>query len=168
MPFGLGPQRSTLVPSFCTSADVTNVQVPTSCSLSDFCWAMTWPGSKASPNTQTLRTLRRFMAFLLRVFGTFVAPTAAARHAAESGWRRPTTGVRRGPPEHRRAYRAGRYWALTAGAFLRAATHWLPLSSGVVLAARTAPPAAIARATAAIVTSSGASTIAETSYSPYE
>src|SRR5262245_10870654 len=65
-------------------------------------------------------------------------------------------------------YRAGRYWALTAGAFLSAATHWLPLSSGVVLAVRTAPPAAIATATAAIVTSSGASTITEMSYSPYE
>ena len=37
--------------------------------------------------------------------------------------RRPTTGVRRGPPGRRRAYRAGRYWALTAGAFFRAATH---------------------------------------------
>src|SRR5262247_1396713 len=68
----------------------------------------------------------------------------------------------------RGVYRAGRYWALTAGAFLRAATHWLPLSSGVVFAARTAPPAATATATAAIVTSSGASTIAEISYSPYE
>src|SRR5262247_4899217 len=65
-------------------------------------------------------------------------------------------------------YRAGRYWALTAGAFLRAATHWLPLRSGVVLAVRTAPPAAIATATAAIVSSSGDSTITEMSYSPYE
>src|SRR5919197_5245227 len=63
-------------------------------------------------------------------------------------------------------YRAGRYWAVTAGAFLRAATHWLPLSRGVVLAARTAPPAAIATAPAAIETSSGASTMTETSYSP--
>src|SRR5262247_3986246 len=67
-----------------------------------------------------------------------------------------------------RVYRAGRYWALTAGAFLSAATHWLPLSSGVVLAVRTAPPAATATATAAIVMSSGASTTTETSYSPYE
>src|SRR6266699_1153304 len=80
----------------------------------------------------------------------------------------PRLGVRCGPPGRRCVYRAGRYWALTAGAFLRAATHWPPLSSGVVLAARTAPPAAIETATAAIVTSSGASTITETSYSPYE
>src|SRR5438445_12482098 len=73
-----------------------------------------------------------------------------------------------GPPGRRRVYRAGRYCALTAGAFLTAATHWPPLSSRVVLAARTAPPAAIATATAAIETSSGASTITETCYSPYE
>src|SRR3989442_3081939 len=76
MPLGLGPQRSTLVPSFCTSADVTNIQVPTSCSLSDFCWAMAWLGSKASPNAEIIRTLRRFMAFLLLVFGTFVGDLA--------------------------------------------------------------------------------------------
>jgi len=54
------------------------------------------------------------------------------------------------------------------GAFLNADTHWPPVSSGVVLAARTAPAAAIATATAAIVTSSGASTITEMSYSPDE
>ena len=65
-------------------------------------------------------------------------------------------------------YRAGRYCALTAGAFFSAATHWAPLSSGVVFAAFTAPPAAMARATAAIATSSGASTTTETSYSPNE
>ena len=92
----------------------------------------------------------------------------ATRQTAVPAGRRPATGVRRGPPGCCRAYRAGRYWALTAGAFCRAATHWPPFSSGVVLAARTAPPAAIARATAAIVTSSAASTITETSYSPYE
>jgi len=88
-------------------------------------------------------------------------------HAEKLG-RRPGDRALLAPPGRRRVYRAGRYWALTAGAFLRAASHWLPLSSGVVLAARTAPPAAIATATAAIVTSSGASTITEMSYSPYE
>jgi len=66
------------------------------------------------------------------------------------------------------SYRAARYWALTAGAFFRAATHGAPLSSGVVFAALTAPPAAMATATAAIVTSSGASTRAAMSYLPYE
>src|SRR5713226_7719195 len=79
MPFGLGPQRSTLVPSFCTSVDVTNVQVPTSCSLSDFGWATTLPGSKASPNTETIRTLRRFMAFLPLLHGTFVGDAEPLR-----------------------------------------------------------------------------------------
>src|SRR5712692_8179961 len=107
MPFGLGPQRSTLVPSFCTSVDVTNVQVPTSCSLSDFCWATAWPGSKASPNTETIRTLRRFMAFLLLVFGTFVGdaePLGAAPRAYRASHvvfavieRRGTEGMRRDP-----------------------------------------------------------------------
>jgi hypothetical protein len=61
-----------------------------------------------------------------------------------------------------------RYLALTAGAFFRAATHCAPLSSGVALATLPAPPAARARATAAIVSSSAASTMTETSYSPNE
>ena len=71
-------------------------------------------------------------------------------------------------PDGQISSRAARYWALTAGAFFRAATHWAPFSSGVVLAALTAPPAAMARATAAIVTSSGASIRAVMSYLPYE
>jgi hypothetical protein len=51
-------------------------------------------------------------------------------------------------------YLAGWYLALTAGAFFRAAIHSGPLRSDVVFAAFTEPPAAMARATAAIVTSS--------------
>ena len=59
-------------------------------------------------------------------------------------------------------YLAGRYLALTAGAFFRAATHCGPLRSAVVFPAFTAPPAAMARATAAIVTSSAACTSLDT------
>src|SRR2546425_12148059 len=46
MPFGLGPQRSTLVPSFCTSTAETNVQVPT---RSLAIWAAALPVGSAAP-----------------------------------------------------------------------------------------------------------------------
>ena len=53
-----------------------------------------------------------------------------------------------------------------ADAFLSAATHWAPLSSLVVLADFTAPPATTAIATAATLSSSGASNRITMSLSP--
>src|SRR5262249_15433690 len=50
-PFGLGPHGSTLLPSGFTSWAETNIQVPTSWSLIDFCWAATLLGNKAAANT---------------------------------------------------------------------------------------------------------------------
>src|SRR6476660_6889 len=64
-PFGFGPQRSDLVPSLLVSTADTNVHVPMSCSLSDFCWAKASPGNEASPNAVIAqRMLRRFIVFL--------------------------------------------------------------------------------------------------------
>ena len=39
-----------LLPSLFICSQATIVQTPTSCSLSDFCWARALPGSKASPS----------------------------------------------------------------------------------------------------------------------
>src|SRR4051794_28515909 len=64
-PFGFLPQRSDLTPSLVWVAD-TSVQVPTSCSLSDFCWLILLLGNRASPNevrANRLMMLRRFMWF---------------------------------------------------------------------------------------------------------
>src|SRR3989441_2827007 len=66
MPFGLGPQRSTLVPSFCTSTAETNVQVPT---RSLAIWAAALPVGSAAPrnasdSVATASVNSRFMLFL--------------------------------------------------------------------------------------------------------
>src|SRR5438552_887548 len=63
-PFAFGPKRSVLVPSLFVSIDATNVQFPTSCSLSDFCWAMApelviVPAHSAT--AYSARILRRFI-----------------------------------------------------------------------------------------------------------
>src|SRR5262249_58303237 len=63
-PFGLGPHGSTLLPSGFTSWAETNIQVPTSWSLIDFCSAATLLGNKPTPHTigtDLVSTLRRFM-----------------------------------------------------------------------------------------------------------
>src|SRR5712692_3721143 len=63
-PFGLAPNRWNLLPSLFVCSHETVVQVPTSWSLSDFCWPTALPGSKANPNAviaDRLRMLRRFI-----------------------------------------------------------------------------------------------------------
>src|ERR1019366_3355197 len=63
-PFGLGPNGINLLPSaFVVSAE-TRSQVPTSCSLSVFCWAGALLGRIASPNAAIVDRrikLRRFI-----------------------------------------------------------------------------------------------------------
>src|SRR5262249_22230072 len=61
-PRGFGPSASYLLPSGRILTFETIVQVPTSCSLRDFCWLTALVGSSASPNAiiaDRLRTLRR-------------------------------------------------------------------------------------------------------------
>jgi hypothetical protein len=65
LPLRIGPPQR--LPSASLAVDETKVQVPTSCSLSDFCWPTALPGSTASPNAviaEILRMLRRFIVFL--------------------------------------------------------------------------------------------------------
>src|SRR5438105_10972654 len=66
-PFGLGPHGSTLLPSGFTSWAETNIQVPTSCSLIDFCWPTAVLGADAAATAMiadALTILRQFMFFL--------------------------------------------------------------------------------------------------------
>src|SRR5438876_11387881 len=67
MPLGLAPKSCRLGPVGGVASSETSVQVPTSWSLSDFCWATALPGSRASPNAvmaARLRMLRRFIGVL--------------------------------------------------------------------------------------------------------
>src|SRR5687768_16107812 len=57
-PNALPSVGSNLVPSGRMFTTDTNVHVPTSCCWSDFCWARTLPGSKASPNAVITDRLR--------------------------------------------------------------------------------------------------------------
>src|SRR5262245_34350967 len=73
MPFGLGPNSCSFLPSGAVLSLETIVQVPMICSLSVFCWARALPGSMASPNalnTEILNTPRRFIVILPDFDGT--------------------------------------------------------------------------------------------------
>src|ERR1700676_2605600 len=69
MPFGLAPKGCCFFPSGRTLSMETSVQAPTSCSLSDFCWARASPAEKASPEHRSAvvaraRVVRRFIGVL--------------------------------------------------------------------------------------------------------
>src|SRR5262245_45929043 len=79
MPFGLVPH--TALPSASLPVDETKAHVPTSCSLSDFCWASALTESKPRPTTviattDKSRRLRRFMmcSLLQRYLGIIPGP----------------------------------------------------------------------------------------------
>src|SRR5215471_2644925 len=67
MPFGFAPHRSEVLPSLLVSRFETNVQIPVSCSLSDFCWARPVVGSRASAHNRIVKArtsvLRHHMSF---------------------------------------------------------------------------------------------------------
>src|SRR3990172_6024568 len=72
MPAALPPHGSNLVPSGLVLTADTNVQVPTSCSLSDFCWATASPvsGTNRSANivsaANTSHKRRRIVLVVIR------------------------------------------------------------------------------------------------------
>src|SRR3981081_4451045 len=59
MPFGCAPKTVVLFPSAAVLWYETRVHVPTSCSLSVFCWATAWPGSKDRLNAVMTAMPRR-------------------------------------------------------------------------------------------------------------
>src|SRR5258706_25569 len=55
--FGFGPHSG--LPSGSLAVDETYVQVPTSCSFNDLCWAPALPCGEPSPNTMSTESLKR-------------------------------------------------------------------------------------------------------------
>src|SRR4030095_7882383 len=73
MPFGLRQILSTLLPSPRTLCDETIFQVPTSCSLSDFCWATASPAGNEIPRISSDTAVAVSTASLLIMFLSLIS-----------------------------------------------------------------------------------------------
>ena len=133
-PFGLAPNRSNLLPSFPTCSQETAVQVPASCSLSVFCWAVAAPGSMSANAgiTERLKMCRRFIGILHHLFERFRRPLQAARECAGRGHNRPAQTRRLSIGYAHRWHRRGRLREsgdFGTSPFLRQHWNWRNLAS---------------------------------------